>query len=209
VNTSRSTLILALSSLLACHSPGRAQEREGADMTELREFDASQAEARVREHIADLPLLADAGVWRVAELDVGDYFAFSVIPEMTGLAGESLYLVSSDDMVLSGQPADFDRLMATLGVGSRADVLDVKAFAQLFVRVRAVRRGVILDRPDGHPLIQPGQIPDDAFFPPQAEFEEGTGAHFRFWLFDTDRYEAFHFEVDVAPDGSTRFSEST
>lgn len=166
-------------------------------------FDEHTAEARLREHLAGLPMYPPHQVYRVADLDVADMFAFSVLPEATGMAGEVIYLVGPDEMLSTGRPTQtFDRLMAILGVGAAPDVMDIETFVPLFLHLRALRRGVLLREPDGHPLLRPGQLPAEAFSPPSYEYGEG-GARYQFWIFDIDRRRPAFFDVRVEPDGAT------
>jgi hypothetical protein len=96
--------------------------------------------------------------------------------------------------------------MRATKVGANPDVLDVHTFAHLFIRLRLLRRGVVLDRPDGHVLLRPNQLPAERFVAPQASFD-AQGAHYRFWMFDTDRMEPSYWEVRVATDGTTSYTE--
>lgn len=171
------------------------------------EFTPEQAEERLRQHISQIPPLADAIIARVPDLDAAGLYAFSVMPRLTGRAGEVLYLIGSSDMLTSGQPTDFDKLMQRLGVGKKAGILDVHAFAHLFLRLRALRRGVVLDSPNGHVLLRPEQLPSARFSAPKADFDS-LGSHYHFWMFDTDRMEPIFWDVRVAPNGITSFTSS-
>jgi hypothetical protein len=136
------------------------------------------------------------------ELDVAGLYAFSVMPAVTREAGEIIQLVGPGEMLTSGSAEDFQSLMARLGVGQAPNVMDVQAFARLFLRLLAVRRGVVLEAPDGHVLLQAGQLPPEKFAPPRADFDD-HGARYRFWTFDTDRMEPAFWDVRVARDGAT------
>jgi hypothetical protein len=185
----------------------RGEEAVSMSSTPVSEFTPEDAERRVREKIATIPPLRDATVARVPDLDVAGLYAFSVMPRLTGRAGEVIYLVGPDEMLTSGRPGDFDEVMRRLGVGERPGVLDVHKFAHLFLRLRAIRSGVVLDRPDGHVLLRPGQLPPERFVPPSAEFDD-QGARFQFWIYDTDRLEPSFWDVRVAPDGTVTFTTS-
>ncbi|MEW5958057.1 MAG: hypothetical protein AB1801_10060 [Chloroflexota bacterium] len=173
--------------------------------TEL--FTPEQAEERLRQHIAQIPPLQDADVARVPDLDTAGLYAFSVMPQLTGRAGEVIYLLGPTELLTSGQPADFDKLMNRLGVGRKPGVLDVHTFARLFLRMRAIRYGVVLDRPDGHVLLAPEQLPPERFSPPHVDFD-ADGTCYRFWMFDTDRMEPVFWNVRVNQDGLTTFTSS-
>jgi hypothetical protein len=169
-------------------------------------FDPHAARAKLDALVASSALLKDAWVGPVPELDAAGMFAFSAMPPSTGKAGELLFWIGPDETLSTAQaPRDFDRLMAKLGVGARPDAIEVHRLALLFVRFRAMRRGVILDKPDGHALIQPGMIPADQFAPP-ALTTDARGAHLAFWMFDTDRMQPARYTVDIAPDGKTSFT---
>ena len=172
------------------------------------EFTPAAAADRLRQHLAGVPDLDDATLARVPDLDIDGLYAFSILSQLTGRAGEALYLVDPTTILSSARGADFDRLMARLGAGRAATPLDAHAFARLFLRLRAQRRGVALDRPDGHVLLAPGQVPPERFIPPQAE-PVPTGVRYRFWAFDADRLEPEFWDVVVAPDGATTFAHSS
>lgn len=170
-------------------------------------FDKTAARAKLDDILAKSTFLKGADVGPVPELDVAGMFAFSAMPPSTGLGGEVLFWIGAEETLSTAQaPGDFDRLMAMLGVGTRADALEVHRLALLFVRFRAMRRGVILDKPDGHVLLKPGMIPADKFEPPKL-VTDAQGAHLAFWMFDTDRMAPTHYQVDIAPGGKTTFTE--
>jgi hypothetical protein len=169
-------------------------------------FDPGSARAKLDQLLAQSELWKGAAVGPVPELDAGGMFAFSAMPRSTGRAGEVLFLIGPNEMLSTGQATkDFDHLMAKLGVGTKPDALEVHRLAYLFVRFRALRSGVILDKPDGHVLLKPGAIPADKFTPPTLTTSAG-GAHLVFWMFDTDRFAPAFFQVDIAPDGRTSFT---
>lgn len=168
-------------------------------------FDSEQARKRVEEKVASIPPLLDSDIARVPDLEVAGLYAFSVMPRSIGKAGEVIYLVGPNEMLTAGTPADFDSLMSRLEIGKKADVLDMETFARLFLRLRVLRHGEILERPDGHALLRPGQLPARKFAPPLYEFDPG-GARFRFWVFDTDLMEPVFWDVKVAPNGETTFT---
>jgi hypothetical protein len=170
-------------------------------------FSANDAEGRLRRHLAAIPALEDATMARVPDLDAAGLFAFSVLTA-TGLAGEITYLVGPDELLTSGTRDDFAELMRRLEVGSSPDPPDPQAFAALFLRLLALRRGVVLDREDGHVLLAPGQLPADKFEPPTVERGEG-GVRYRFWIFDTDRFEPVRLDVRVARDGTTDYTATS
>lgn len=196
-------VIFVASLTLACHD-AKSQPEEPRVSTE-QGVEPDRAVARIRKAIAGIPGMDAVDIAPVPRLDAGGYRAYSVMPRATHGAGEILYWVGPDDMLSSGQPKEFDELMARMGVGEREGSVDAAWFAELFLRFRALRRGVVLSRPDGHPLIQPGTIPEDRFTPPVARWDE-TGASFRFWTFDTDHHQPMYWEVRVARDGSTTFA---
>jgi hypothetical protein len=169
------------------------------------DFTPETALARVREHVESIPPSRGSIIARVPDLDVAGLLAFSAMPN-TGLAGEITYLVGPDELLSTGLRTTFDLIMHRLGVGREPDLLTVHRFARLFMRLRAHRRGVVLDAPDGHILLRPEQLPADRFTPPEATFDD-HGAHFRFWIFDTDHMEPAFFDVTVGPDGTTTFQE--
>lgn len=170
-------------------------------------FDLNQAEKRVRDRVAAIPPLSDSDIAHVSDLDVPGWYAFSVMPRSTGLAGEVIYLVGPTESLTAGTAADFNRIMQQLGVGARPNVLDMAKFAHLFLRLRVLRHGVLLEKPDGHPLLPAGKLPASKFTPPRYQFDQ-SGANYNFWVFDTDRLEPVFWNVHVAPDGTTTFSET-
>ncbi|MBN1316571.1 MAG: hypothetical protein JXA42_13930 [Anaerolineales bacterium] len=170
------------------------------------EFNVEIAKARLREHVDSIPPSQGATIARTPDMDVAGLLAFSVMPS-TGLAGEVIYLVGPDEMLSSGVHSTFDTVMQRLGVGKTPDVLDVHRFAQLFLRLRANRHGVVLDSFDGHPLLKPDQLPKSKFSLPAASFDE-NGTRYRFWIFDTDHLEPYLIDALVAEDGTTTFMES-
>lgn len=171
------------------------------------DFTPESAQARLRKLVDNIPPSKGATIARVPDLDVCGMLAYSVMPS-TGLAGEVIYLVGPDEMISSGLRTTINEVMRRLEVGKKPGVLDVYRFAHLFLRLRAHRRGIVLDAPDGHVLLRPGQLPAEIFTPPEATFEK-DGAHFRFWIYETDHMEPFYFDVLVAPDGTTTFTESS
>ncbi|MBN1316569.1 MAG: hypothetical protein JXA42_13920 [Anaerolineales bacterium] len=170
------------------------------------DFTPESAQARLRRHVDNIPPSKGAAIARVPDLDVCGLLAFSVMPS-TGLAGEVIYLVGPDEMISSGLRTTINEIMRRLEVGTRPNVLDVHRFAHLFLRLRAHRRGVVLDAPDGHVLLRPDQLPADQFSPPEASLDE-EGAHFRFWIYETGLMEPLYFDVLVAPEGTTTFIET-
>lgn len=172
-------------------------------MSELP-FNLEQAQKRVEERVASNELLGEANIAHTPDLDTAGLFAFSVMPRAMGRAGEVIFLVGPDEMLTAGTAGDFDRLMARLGTGASPDVLDLPAFARRFLRLRVLRSGVVLERPDAHPLIKPGQLPAGRFLPPTYDFG-ADGARYRFWVFDTDRFVPVFWDVRVAPSGATTF----
>jgi hypothetical protein len=189
---------------LGC-STGTARPEDKVN-TDNQSFDRTAARAKLDEILARSTFFKGAWVGPVQELDAAGMFAFSAMPPSTGKAGEILYWIGRDETLSTGQPErDFDRLMSKLGVGARPDAVEVHHLALLFVRFRAMRRGVILDKPDGHVLLKPGMIPADQFAPPVVT-TDARGAHLAFWMFDTDRMQPARYAVDIAPDGKTTFT---
>lgn len=168
-------------------------------------FNLEQARKRVEERVASNELLGEVDIIHVPDLDTAGLYAFSVTPPAIGRAGEVIFLVGPDEMLTAGTGADFDSLMARLGVGTTPSVLDLPAFARRFLRLRVLRSGVVLERPDAHPLIKPGQLPARRFLPPTYDFG-ADGARYRFWVFDTDRFVPVFWDVRVAPSGTTTFA---
>lgn len=177
--------------------------------SQVPDFKPEEAEARLREHIAGIPPSKDAMVARVRDLDVAGLYAFSVIPS-TGLAGEVYYLLGPTEMLTSGWPSDFDKIMKRLGVGQNPEVLDVHTFARFFLPLCALRRGVVLEHPNGHILLRlrPELLPSGQFSPPRVDFD-ANGTRYRFWTFDADRMESVFWDVQVAPDGTTSFTSNS
>jgi hypothetical protein len=64
-----------------------------------------------------------------------------------------------------------------------------------------------MDRPDGHILMQPNQLPAETFEPPSMR-KTPQGINYRFWVFDTDRYEPVFWNVFVKRDGMVTFASS-
>ncbi|HLL23928.1 MAG TPA: hypothetical protein VK427_17440 [Kofleriaceae bacterium] len=189
-----------------CSTDGARSEDQVTQQNQPR-FDQAAARAKLDAIIASSTFLRDDWVGPVPELDAGGMYAFSAMPPSTGKAGEVLFWIGPDETLSTAQATrDFDRLMAKLGVGARVDAVEVHRLAALFVRFRVMRRGVVLDRPDGHALLKPDRIPADRFTPPRLS-TDASGAHLTFWLFDTDRMEPVSYRVDIAPDGKTTFTE--
>jgi hypothetical protein len=168
-------------------------------------FDLEQARKRVEERVTSNELLGEVNIVHASDLDTAGLYAFSVTPRAIGRAGEVIFLVGPDEMLTAGTAVDFDRLMARLGVGKTPNVLDVPSFAHRFLRLRVLRHGVVLERPDAHPLIKPRQLPARRFLAPTYGFD-ANGARYRFWVFDTDRFVPVFWEVRIAPSGATSFT---
>lgn len=168
-------------------------------------FNLEQARKRVEERVASNQVLGEADVVHVPDLDTAGLYAFSVTPRAIGRAGEVIFLIGPDETLTAGTAADFDRLMARLNVGTTPNILDLPRFARRFLRLRVLRNGVMLERPDAHPLIKPGQLPARRFLPPTYDFG-ADGARYRFWVFDTDRFVPVFWDVRVAPSGATTFA---
>lgn len=200
----RAILFAAMSVLGAgCACGGRSEDKVTMQTTS---FDKTAARAKLDDILGKSTFLKGADVGPVPELDVAGKFAFSAMPRSTGLGGEVLFWIGADETLSTAQaPRDFDRLMAILGVGAKANALEVHRLALLFVRFRVMRRGVILDKPDGHILLQPGMIPADKFAPPKLA-TDASGAHLAFWMFDTDRMAPAFYQVEISPDGKTTFT---
>lgn len=173
-------------------------------MSELP-FNLEQARKRVEERVASDEFLGEADIVHATDLDTAGLYAFSVTPRAIGRAGEVIFLVGADEMLTAGTAADFDRLMARLDAGKTPNVLDLPAFARRFLRLRVLRNGVVLEKPDAHPLIKPGQLPTRRFIPPTYDFD-ADGARYRFWVFDTDRFVPVFWDVRIAPSGATTFT---
>ena len=165
-----------------------------------------EAQKTLVQYISNISFLEDATVSHVPDLDIAEFYAFSVLPK-TGLAGEVIYLVGPEKILTSGNPEDFEYLMEKLNVGRNPNTLDVHTFAKLFLRFRVVRRGTILDTLDSEPLILPGRISAEQFTPPEVEYSD-KGVTYRFWVFDTNLFEPVYWEVHVTPDGKTQFKSS-
>lgn len=172
---------------------------------ELSSFTRQQAENRLRQRIAQTPFLQGAILNPIFELDIGGYFVFSVLPK-TGLAGEVIYVVGPEDILSSGRIQDFDTLMSRLGVGWKKDAIEPLAFARLFLRMVARRHGDVLESIEGESMLRPGQLSPERFFAPKSWFDD-DGAHFTFWVYDTDSMKPSLWEVHVAADGKTTSSE--
>jgi hypothetical protein len=197
------TVIIVLTGAGCGSGSARSEEKVTTTTTG---FDQKAARDKLDQMLATSSLMKDAYVGPVPELDAAGMYAFSAMPRSTGKAGEILYWIGPEEVLSTGQPdKDFDRLMAKLGVGAKPDAIEVHRLAYLFVRMRAMRRGVILDKPDGHVLLKPGAIPPDQFAPP-AMSTDARGTHLAFWMFDTDFLAARRYQVDVAPDGTTTVS---
>lgn len=206
------TCILVVVSLSAC-----SQTKEFAVITPTshetqssptagQQFDQEQARSYLQRHIDSISFLEGALVAHVPDLDILDYYGFSVLPS-TGLAGEVLYLVGPNELLSSGRPDDFDQLMSQLGVGRDPSAIEIDRFARLFLRFRALRRGTVLKSIDDEILLRPGQLPESRFAPPQVDLGP-DGARYSFWMFDTDRMQPFLWNVRVTPEGRTEFSYS-
>jgi hypothetical protein len=169
------------------------------------ELTAKQAEQRLRLHIQPIAWLREASIARLPEVDIAGYFAFSVMPQVTGRAGELTYLVNANEILSSGQPTHFDRVMNILMRDANAPPLDITTFARLFLRMKALRAGIVLASADAHILMDPDQLPPGVFEPPSMH-ETPEGVNYRFWLFDTDRYLPVFWNVSVKRDGTTTYT---
>jgi hypothetical protein len=164
-----------------------------------------RAEQRLKAHIDAIALLKDSSIARLPELDIAGYYAFSVMPKTTGRAGEITYMVNDQEILTSGQPGHFDKIMKLVLEDENSSPLDVETFAKLFLRMKAIRSGVLLDKPDGHILLKPNQLPPEIFEPPSMR-DTPEGINYRFWLFDTDRHLPVFWDVWVKRDGTTTFT---
>jgi hypothetical protein len=202
---------MLISIVVACNGPEenttmwKVQSEENQTVSD---FTAEDARSQLRQHLSENPFLKNARVSRMPKLDVASYYAFSAVPPY-GRVGEAVFLVTENTILSSTQPiADFKKLMVDLGVGQSPDALEISIFASLFLRFHVLRRGIVLEQPDGHPLLQENPIPPNKFTQPQSTFDEQTGAHYVFWAFDTDRMKAILWEVQVSPDGTTSYTSS-
>jgi hypothetical protein len=164
-----------------------------------------RAKQRLRTHIDTISFLKASDIARLPDLDIAGYYAFSVMPVVTGRAGEITYLVNDQEILSSGQPSHFDKIMKWVLEDKVSSPIDVETFARLFLRMKAIRYGVLLYTPDGHILLEGNPIPLEIFEPPSMT---GTseGINCRFWVYDTDRFEPVFWEVWVKRDGSTTFT---
>jgi len=164
-----------------------------------------RAEQRLKTHIDAIALLKASSIARLPELDIAGYYAFSVMPKVTGRAGEITYMVNDQEILASGQPGHFDKIMKLVMEDKKSSPLKVKTFAKLFLRMKVIRYGVLLDKPDGHILLTPNQLPPDIFEPPSMT-DTPEGINYRFWMFDTDRYLPVFWDIWVKRDGTTTFT---
>lgn len=166
-----------------------------------------RAESHLNSHIQAYEQLQASDIARLPDLDVAGYFAFSLMPWVTGRAGEVIYLVNDQEILTAGQPHDFNKIMKLLIQGEDSWPLEIEAFVQLFLRMRAIRYGVLLYEPGGHVLIEPGQLPPESFEPPSMK-KTVEGTNYRFWIYDTDRYTPVFWDVWVGNDGTTTFTSA-
>ena len=110
--------------LVLCAVTSNLHTESQSKMNTHISFDSEQAQRRVEEKISSIPPLKDSDVARVPDLDVAGLYAFSVMPRSVGRAGEVIYLVGPNEILTAGSPADFNRLMSRLDVGTKADALD-------------------------------------------------------------------------------------
>jgi hypothetical protein len=155
-----------------------------------------EAQRRVTAHVASIPPLAGARIGRAVQLDCAGFYAFAVTAPAA--AGFQIFLVDDQALIGTGQPeatfAEVARRMAAAG-----EIPDVHRFAQLFLNLRALRPGVVLDAPDTSPLVRPEDLP--GFAPPSAE-TTATGTRYRFWALDTRRGQPGFWDVELGRDGA-------
>ncbi len=192
--------ILLLAAQASCNKKNMEKSRSHSTS-----FSSQDALNIVNERLSKSSLFDGASVAVDSSISVPGYHAISVMPQSTGLAGEVVYMVGKDEVLTCGNKADFAKIMRGLGIGTPSGHLPVAEFAHLFLRMCAVRRGVLLEKPDGHVLLKPGQIPAEKFVAPSFEFGE-SGAKYRFWVFDTAMFTPVYWEVKVAQDGTVDYS---
>ena len=184
---------------------------EISESLESVEFGPEQAEERVREYFARLPISHDYQVFHLPTLDIAGFYVVGFLPRSTG--GISFYFVDLDGTVFPGDNKVFNQIMKRLGVGMKPNVLDVRKFAEFFLLLCAPSYGSIVERFDESMMssLPPGkQLSEEQFFPPRYSFDE-RGAHYTFWAFHFQGFgwpELILWSVHVEPDGLTLWARS-
>lgn len=168
------------------------------------DFTEKEALQNLEDKINGMEWFSNASIGRIPEMDAGGLFTFSIMPERIGKAGEVIYMVGQDRILTSGNDDDFKWLINRLGAGKKENTISLAHFVELFLRMRAGRRGVLLYEIDGHVLLKHGQIPAGKFVKPSVTVKENT-VNYSFWIFDTDRYIPVFYTVVVYADGYVEY----
>lgn len=163
-----------------------------------------QAQQRLARFIAEVTFLSGAEITPLLDMHIASrWYAFSVLPS-TGLAGETIFLLSPDRRLSSGRASDFDALLRELDLARDPSSLDAETFGNLFVRFRLQKRGFVIDDRDD-PILElaPELRSSKEFSPPR--MVRDNGLHYCFWIWDSIDFTPRYFDVAVAPDGTTTY----
>lgn len=167
-------------------------------------MDEQKADSLLKAYLDTIEFFNDASVVRVPDLDLGGYLCFSLTPKSSGNYLELTFFVNEHEILSSGQGKDFDTLV--LRMMQQGLEPDVHTFAKIVLKMRDRGHGLVLDSVDQHVLLKPDQWPSDQFEPPRME-KRNDGLHYFYWLYDTDRYEARHYNVHVKSNGEVEVTE--
>ena len=153
-----------------------------------------EARDHLQQYLLDKPLLKDAYVTRLANLDAGDYFGFYLMPKTTGRAGEVFFLTDGKEVLSSGKPDSFNRIIKHLF--NKGIVPGITKLATLFLRLKALRNGEILDNTNTD--LVTFQRTGTALPAPPSFYQKSEAFVYEFWLFDTDHRLPVFFSIAIS-----------
>lgn len=163
----------------------------------------AKAKNLLRLKLEESSVLRNASIVRQPELDLIEYVAFAVLPELTGQAGMISYLIKDKEILSSGQPNHLDRIMSQLMKANKT--LDIEHFANLFFKMKVLHNGVVLYKKNGNALLEANNLEIKNFIEPSVK-KQYNGLNYRFLFFDTSNFTVSFWDIQVQNNGKTRYS---
>lgn len=153
------------------------------------------------EYLQDKELIKNHPLFRYPDIDVPGFTGFSLFPENVGKAGEIIFLVGNEKVLISGSKEDFSFLMQDLlTTGSE---ISLEKFALLYIRFYKLQHGILL-----HPETITDFNDKKEFFSNQYTEQEfrydKTELFFNFWILNTDAFMPVHVSGIILSSGEIK-----